>query len=67
MGTSHIFQKRHFDSLKSAQRTLHDLLPLIDKAEGCGIECQEFRNVAEELSRRLVSLEEKFMSPPPNR
>lgn len=62
-----VFQRRHFEQLKLAQRQLHDLLPLIDKADKCGIECAEFRQIGQELGRRLETIESEFMSPPPTR
>ncbi len=60
-----IFTRAHFDALKRAERDLHDLLEVLDKADRCGIECQEFRQVRDELGRRLSAIEREFMTPPP--
>lgn len=62
-----VFTRQHFDLLKDAQRKLADLLPLMDKAERCGIECAQFREVAGELGRRFESFEREFMTPTPTR
>jgi hypothetical protein len=34
----------HYDLLIKAQRGLDGVLPLIEKAEACGMDCQEFRS-----------------------
>lgn len=60
-----VFTRTHFKALKDAQRDLHDILPEIDKADRCGIECREFREVLDELSRRFTAIEREFMTPPP--
>lgn len=43
-------------TLKAAQRELHDVLPLIDEAEQCGIECQQYRQLAEEVQERITKI-----------
>lgn len=37
---------KHYDSLIEAERRYHDLLPQFDKAEGCGIMCDQMRRSA---------------------
>lgn len=61
------FTKRDFEKLQEAKRKIHDILPLFDKAENCGIECGELRQAAEEMRRRLDLVETNFMSPAPSR
>lgn len=51
--------------LQDAQKRLNDLLPIMDKAENCGIECQTFREVARDLLERLTAIQREFMTPPP--
>jgi len=34
----------HLAVLRQAQRALADLIPEMDKAEQCGVDCTEFRN-----------------------
>ncbi len=60
-----IFNRGHFETLKLHQRKLHDLLPQLDKMDRCGIECAEFRQVVDELGKRLEAIEQEFMTPPP--
>lgn len=48
------------DDIKRGQRELHDLLPLIDSAEACGIECHQHRELHNFLSERLAALLKHF-------
>ena len=59
------FTRADFDLLKTEQRRLTDLLPVLDRAEQCGVECQAFREVAREFLTRLGLIEKNFMTPPP--
>jgi len=36
----------HYDKLVAAQRQYHDLLPEMDRAEKCGVDCQHQRAMA---------------------
>lgn len=49
--------------MKQARRTLDEVLPLIDKAESCGIECKIFKDVRNRISDQLINLEKEFMKP----
>ncbi len=62
MDTTQIFDRRQLEALKQSQRALHDLLPTIDKAESCGVECSAFRAIAQDLATRLANIERHFMS-----
>jgi hypothetical protein len=42
--------------LKQAQRNIHDILPELDKAEACGIECQQYRQLVADTQQRIESL-----------
>lgn len=42
--------------LQTAQRSLTDLLPELDKAEECGIECQELRSHVQERLQQVELL-----------
>lgn len=44
----------HLDLLRSAQRSLNEALPLIDRAEACGLDCQEYRQGHAALSDRVA-------------
>ena len=67
MATTNPFTKRDFDKLQAAKRAIHDLLPKLDSAQRCGIECEEFRELAEHFRSRLDKLQTEFMTPPPTR
>lgn len=47
-------------SLIKAERDLHDVLPDMDKAEECGIDCQEFRRLHGEAMERIEALKRNF-------
>jgi len=42
--------------LRTNQRTLHDLIAELDKAESCGVDCQEFRRVHQQEHERITAL-----------
>lgn len=46
--------------LRVSQRRLHDVLPLIDKAEKCGIDVTDLRAGHGHLSTRLQAFLEHF-------
>jgi ribosome assembly protein YihI (activator of Der GTPase) len=49
--------------LQTQQRALADILPMIDDAETCGVECQEYRRVHREALDRINQLLDKFGRP----
>ena len=58
-----IFNEEDVQEMKQARRTLDDVLPLMDKAEKCGVECQVFREVRDRVADQLKNLEAEFMKP----
>jgi hypothetical protein len=44
---------QHLDLLRQGQRSLHEAIPLIDAAEACGLDCQEYRQGLAALSGRI--------------
>jgi hypothetical protein len=36
--------EQHYNLLMQGQRALNDVLPLVDKAEACGLDCSEYRS-----------------------
>jgi len=58
-----IFNDEDVLQMKQARRTLDEVIPLIDKAESCGIECQVFKEVRERIADQLKNLEAEFMKP----
>jgi predicted DNA-binding protein (UPF0251 family) len=49
--------------LRQAQRQLHDILPEMDAAEQCGIECQQFRSLVQEAQNKITNLLTHFGTP----
>ena len=49
-----------YASILQAERQLHDILPDIDNAEECGVECQEYRRVHAEYMQQIEKLKAKF-------
>ena len=60
-GSGPIFSREQRASLQDDLRELHDLLPMIDDAEQCGVECSVFRDVVTELRKNLETIEAKIM------
>lgn len=46
----------HFDQLQQASREYHDLLAEFDKADSCGIVCQQMRDAARAHKTRIDKL-----------
>lgn len=61
------YNKTDYRDLKEAQRLLTELLPVLDKIENCGQECDVFRSVSDELMSRLTAIETNFMTPIPRK
>lgn len=47
-------------SLQQAQRDLQDILPDIEGAESCGIDCQQYRQTHSEAMERIEALLTNF-------
>ena len=60
-----IYSRADYQRLKDTQRKIADLIPVMDKIERCGVECETFREVAKEVQDRLSAIEREFMSPVP--
>ena len=52
--------KENYAGLLQSERLLHDILPEMDKAEECGIECQEFRRVHAEAMQRIEAMKRNY-------
>jgi hypothetical protein len=55
----------HWKLLRMMQRKLHDIAPIIDKAEKCNINCSDLRAVHDGLSASLEALQAEFFTPGP--
>jgi hypothetical protein len=60
-----IFDRSDYDRLQTAKRLLHDVLPKIDKAQSCGIECEGYRAIHAEAMRILNEIERNYFPVPP--
>lgn len=49
-----------FAKLLEAERLFHDILPEMDAAEECGIDCQEFRRLREEMMGQIDAMKRNF-------
>jgi len=61
------YTRHDYELLKTAQRKLHDLLPIIDKCKKCGIPCSDYESSREGMLEALLALEEEFFTPPPTK
>lgn len=61
-----IYTRQQWEQLKAAQRQVHDLQITLDKMEACDMDCQAFRALSQDLSRRFALIERNFMSPTPH-
>ena len=44
------------EELRTAQRALNEVLPEFDKAEECGVQCQEMRTLRDQAADRISKL-----------
>ncbi len=65
MADHQLFERKHFEQLKEAQQQLSAVVPLLDKMESCGAECQQLRTAVVEMQDQLQSIEKFFMTPTP--
>jgi hypothetical protein len=63
--TLRILDKTHLESVKRAQRSLHDIIPLMDDAEACGVDCISHRKIADDFAKILIEIEKRFLTPAP--
>lgn len=47
------FTRAQYDQLVEADRLLHDLIPVLDEWDGCGLDCSGFREIAADLSTKI--------------
>lgn len=59
---SQLFDRTDFDRLVTAERLLHDLLPKIDKAAACGIECDGYREIQKNALEMLATIKRQYFS-----
>lgn len=52
--------QRHIDALTEAERQLRDKLPILDKAEACGINCQGYRQLMHDKLEQIAKIKLHF-------
>lgn len=52
--------EQNYQQLETARKILNDTLPLLDKAERCGIDCQQHRQVHQVYSEVCDNLKTEF-------
>lgn len=57
---SNLLDSGHLELLRKTQRQLNDLLPLMDAAEACGVDCDQYRNGHAYLAARTQQYLERF-------
>ena len=50
------------ERLKSASRKLHDVLPLLDKAEACGIDVSALRDTHKQMMDQISQYQRQFFN-----
>lgn len=55
------------DRLHEAQRALHDVLPMLDKAGACGVDCGPYKEICEKLQKDLDAIKTLWMDKLPVR
>lgn len=61
-----IFTRADYESLRTARRSLSDLVGKLDKARACGVDCAMFEQMRTEIDQQLAQIEMHFMTPPPS-
>lgn len=62
---SGIFTAADYQSLRTARRSLNDLLSKLDKARACGVDCSMYEQMRQDLDAQLAAIEQHFMTPAP--
>jgi hypothetical protein len=60
-----IFNRADYETLVRVERDLNEMLPLLDKADSCGVDCAVFRQQRDDLAKQLSLIKQHFMTPPP--
>lgn len=57
----------NYQELLRGERLIGEALDDLAKAEVCGIDCQQFRELAQQKMAELAALKQQFFTPPPVR
>jgi len=61
-----MFSRQDYELLRRERRRLADLITLLDRAEACGIACDTFRGMRQQIDDQLAAIEQHFMTPVPS-
>lgn len=61
------FSRADWERLTAAQRKIADSLEEFDRAERCGVDCQQLRQIAADLATQLEAIQREYMTPAPRR
>ena len=65
MTTKGVLNKQDYETLKRAQRIVHDVRPMLDDAESCGVDCKMHRQIADDFYKLLEDIQRRFLTPAP--
>lgn len=60
-----MFTAQDYHNLRAARRNLNDLLTKIDKAKACGVDCDQYEQMRQQIDGQLAAIQQHFMTPPP--
>ena len=63
--TAVVYSREQYDRILQAERIINDLLPVIDKLEACGEDCNNYRFASKQFFDKLALIKANFFSPPP--
>ena len=63
---SGLFTREHYDTLHTERRKLNDLIATLDKAEQCGVNCDAYRAMRQDVDNQLAAIQQHFMNPVPS-
>lgn len=58
--TGNYLTSGHLDLLRKAQKDLHDMIPLMDMAESCGVDCELYRQGHAYATERIAKFINTF-------
>ena len=58
------FTKKDLEEILQNERRIANLLPLLQKAENCGIDCSLYRDICATQSEKLRRIRDEFMPDP---
>lgn len=63
--TEPLFTRQDYELLRRERRRLDQLIGVIESAEACGVACDTFKQVRQQLADQLAAIEHHFMNPIP--